>query len=289
MSRIVDAHVHLWPSPLRPGEVPLQPPGNPFPDHLDANAETLLAEMDRHGIARSIVVQSPWFAHDDRYLMEVADRWPDRFTNVACFPLALAEADLAHEAARVGQDGMQGVRVHVIGPDALAVFGGAGLDPLYRRLSDAGLPVLFLSRNALAHDRYGAIAEAFPDLKIVIEHMGFATTPPFGGTPESARNFMRLAARPNIFVKLAVHHQHSQTDYPWTDLHPLQHRFIAEFGANRLMWGSNWPMRPEEVTVDQRIEVMTRHFPFKSEDDRAWILGRTAESLWPQPALAAAS
>jgi predicted TIM-barrel fold metal-dependent hydrolase len=176
---------------------------------------------------------------------------------------------------------MQGVRVHVTGSGSIPILAGDALDPLYRRLSDAGLPILLLSRNVQAHDHYGRIADRFPDLKMVIEHMGFATTPPFGGTPESADNFMRLASRPGIVVKLAVHHQHTQGPYPWADLHPLQHRFIAEFGAERLMWGSNWPMKPEEVTFPQRIEVMSKHFPFANDHDRDWIMGRTAERLWP--------
>ncbi len=281
MARIVDGHVHLWPYPPRPGETPAQPPGFPFPDDLDGRAETLLAEMERHDIARAIVVQSPWWPHDDRYLLESAAAYPGKFTPVACLPLILREADPAAEAHRVGMNGMQGVRVHVTGPDAISILAGDSLDPIYRALSASGLPILMLSRDGRAHDLYAGVAERFPDLKIVVEHMGFTVTAPFGGTPETADNFMRLARLPNIHVKLAVHHQHTQEAYPWRDLHALQHCFIAEFGARRLLWGSNWPMRPDEVSFAERIEVLSKHFDFPTEDDRAWVMGGTAESLWP--------
>jgi len=288
MADIIDGHVHLWPFPARPGETPLDPPGTPFPRDLDGRAERLIEEMNRHAISRAIAVQSPWWADDDRYLLEVSELYAGRFTPVGCLPLMLRDADLASQARRIGRDGMQGLRVHLTGPDALAIFASRDLDPIYRALSDRGLPVLLLSRSAASHDLYHQVAAAFPDLRIVVEHMGFAVTPPFGGTTETAENFLRLVRHPNLFVKLAVHHQHSQTPYPWRDLHPLQHRFIAEFGAPRLFWGSNWPMRPDEVTFEERIEVLTRHFDFPTADDRAWVMGGTAARLWPEACRTAA-
>jgi predicted TIM-barrel fold metal-dependent hydrolase len=275
---IVDGHVHLWPEP-RAGYVPVDAPNFAFPREIDGSAETLVRHMDAHGVSRAIVVQSPWWSHDDRYLIEAVERFPGRFSVTSCFPMYLKDADPAHEAVRVGRDGMAGTRLHVIGPDALEIFAGDRFEPLYRRLSEAGLPVLFLSRDPGAYPVYARIAAAFPDLRIVVEHMGFATTPPFGGTDETRATFLGLAQRPNIHVKLAVHHQHSEQDYPWADVFPWQQRIIGAFGAERCFWGSNWPMR--EPAYTERLETVSRHFPFKSEADRAWVLGKTAERLWP--------
>lgn len=283
---IVDGHVHLWPKP-RPGYHPVDVPGFAFPREVDGAAETLVREMDAHGVDRAVVVQSPWWAHDDRYLIEATERYPGRLSVLACLPMWLRDADPSHEAGRIGRDGMTGVRLHVTGPDALEIFAGDRFDALYRRLSDAGFPILFLSRDARAYPLYAKVAAAFPGLRIVVEHMGFATTPPFGGTDETRASFLALAARPNVHVKLAVHHQHSVEDYPWRDVFPWQGRIIGEFGASRCFWGSNWPMR--EPAYAERLETVSRHFPFVSEDDRAWVLGRTAASLWSLAATAGAA
>lgn len=276
---IIDAHVHLWP-PRRPEDEVLAWPGQAEPDDLDAAAERLIAQMDAHGVARAIVVQTPWRHTDDSYLLHVAARFAGRLTPVGCLPLYLNEADFAHETTRLGANGLAGVRLHVIGPDALEIFQSDAADGLYRKASEAGLPVLFLSRTFAAFEVYAGIAAAWPDLKMVIEHMGHATAN-FGGTPADLDGLMALSSRPNIRVKLAIHHQHSQRSYPWADLHALQHRFIAEFGAPRLMWGSNWPMKLPDPSYTERLETMSRHFPFRNEEDRAWVMGGTAKSLWP--------
>jgi predicted TIM-barrel fold metal-dependent hydrolase len=284
LARIIDAHVHLWNAPRR-GYVAVDLPHFPFPAEVDGTAETLLAQMDANGVARAIVVQSPWWRHDDRYLMEVAGKWPERLTPVGCLPFVVAQTDVDETVARIGRDGMQGLRIHVSGPNALKTILGAPFRSIFSRLSEAGLPVLLLSANPDAFEAYAEVCGAFPELKVVIEHMGYAITPPLGGGPEAQDAVMRLARFEQVRVKLAIHHQHSQAPYPWSDLIPLQQRFMAEFGASRLMWGSNWPMR--EPTYAQRLETLSRHFPFRSADDRDWILGRTAETLWPQSVAAA--
>src|SRR5262245_46486122 len=133
--RIIDAHVHLWPKRLPTDDV-REWDGWPEPDDLDARAEPLIAQMDAHGVSRAIVVATPGRHTDDSYITGAAQRFPGRFTPVGSFPLFLNEADLAHEARRFGRGGLEGVRLHVTGPDAHAIFQGDGLDPLYRRASE---------------------------------------------------------------------------------------------------------------------------------------------------------
>jgi L-fuconolactonase len=281
MSRIIDAHVHLWP-PRKPGDrVHAWPGVIEEPPELDARAETLIVQMDAHEVRRAIVVQTPWRYDDDSYLSEVIARFPGRFTGVGSFPMFLREADVAHEAARLGHNGLEGVRLHVAGPDALQIFAGAALDPLYRRASETALPVLFLTRNYAAFPLYGRVAEAWPDLRMVVEHMGHVTAN-FGGGPADEDALMALSAHANVYVKLGIHHQHSQGAYPWTDLHRIQRRFLDMFGADRLLWGSNWPMRLPAPSYQERLETLTRHFPFASEEERDQVMGRTAEALWPE-------
>jgi L-fuconolactonase len=277
----------MWPE-HKDGDRIAEPDGFPLPRELDARVEMLIARMDAHGVSRAIVVQTPWHHHDDAYVLEQAQHFPGRLTPVASFPLMLQEADIAHEAGRLGKGGLSGVRLHVVGPNSLAIFQSDAIDPLYARAAETGAPVLFLTRNYMAFETYDRVAAAFPAMRMVIEHMGHVTAP-FGGAAADLDALMRLSRRPNIHVKLGLHHQHSLEDYPWADLVPLQRRFIAEFGPQRLMWGSNWPMRLPDPTYTERLEVMSRHFPFSSDEERDWIMGGTAESLWPSPVAAAPS
>ena len=43
------------------------------------------------------------------------------------------------------------------------------------------------------------------------------------------------------------------------------------------MWTSSGPCR---LPLDQELAIVTQHLPFLLEDDKAWILGRTAMTIW---------
>jgi predicted TIM-barrel fold metal-dependent hydrolase len=168
--------------------------------------------------------------------------------------------------------------MHISATGALDSIVRGDFNSAFQRLSECKLPVLFVGRTAGAFEVYRRIAQIFPDLNIVIDHMGHVSVP-FGGSPALVDSLLHLSSQPRIYVKIALHHQHSQTSYPWCDLIPLQQRLISGFGASRLMWGSNWPMR--EPTYAQRLEAISKHFPFHSDEDRQWILGGTAAAIWP--------
>ena len=56
-------------------------------------------------------------------------------------------------------------------------------------------------------------------------------------------------------------------------------RLVAEFGANRIAWGSNYPSSPGSL---RDILAATRAMLAELSDaDRAWIFGGTAETLYP--------
>jgi predicted TIM-barrel fold metal-dependent hydrolase len=282
MHHIVDGHVHLWTKP-RPGWQGRDVPGFPFPAHVDGSVEALFVEMEAHGVVHAIAVESPWWVHDGRYLIEAQQRFPNRITAVGCTHLHLAEVDLDAEAGKIGHNGLHGLRVHVSGPGALDILAADKLDGVCRRLADLDLPLLLLSRQFGAHELFGRVARRFPSLPVVLEHLGFAT-PPFGATPAVQDAFLGLSANRNMHVKLALHHQHSAEAYPWADVHAFQRRVIDAFGPQRCFWGSNWPMKPEEVNYTQRIETVSRHFPFRDATEKEWIMGRTATGLWPSAA-----
>jgi L-fuconolactonase len=51
------------------------------------------------------------------------------------------------------------------------------------------------------------------------------------------------------------------------------------FGARRMAWGSNYPTSPGtlaeiKVTAEDRLTSL-------SAEDRSWIFGRTAQTLYP--------
>jgi len=46
------------------------------------------------------------------------------------------------------------------------------------------------------------------------------------------------------------------------------------------MWGSNYPLIPETVSYDQVLAIVRDELPFLTGEDKDWVLGGTAASLW---------
>ena len=65
------------------------------------------------------------------------------------------------------------------------------------------------------------------------------------------------------------------------DVRELLLELVACFGARRLMWGSDYSQTHDRPYVE--LADYARHAASKlGDDDRAWFLGRTARSYWPE-------
>ena len=69
--------------------------------------------------------------------------------------------------------------------------------------------------------------------------------------------------------------------FPFENIPPLIEMAIEAFGAWRLMWGSNFPpvAGRGEGYANALFWPMER-IKFKSEEDKEWVFGKTAMSLW---------
>jgi predicted TIM-barrel fold metal-dependent hydrolase len=56
---------------------------------------------------------------------------------------------------------------------------------------------------------------------------------------------------------------------------------VARFGARRLMWGSDYSQTHDRPYAE--LAAHARHAASKlGDEDRAWLLGRTARAYWPE-------
>ena len=280
---IFDAHVHLFAEDRERFPVRTIPGAPPAPA---GSADRLVAEMDRAGVARALLVQTPWYGEDNRYFVESMRRFPGRFAAIGYFAEPFALEAPARLESQYHEEGFRGLRLHLADPwrDAAdpRIDGGVragAADPLFRMARKLGVTVHFLNRIP-THPTIQAVADRFPDLAIVVDHLGHplvAEAPGFA----SSTTFFELARRPNVYVKVSNHVKHSRAPYPWQDLADYQRRVVDRFGPDRLMWGSNWPMDTPALGYQARLEAVRAHLPFLSDADRSAILGGTARRLWP--------
>ncbi|MDX1893051.1 amidohydrolase family protein [Mycolicibacterium sp. 050158] len=72
--------------------------------------------------------------------------------------------------------------------------------------------------------------------------------------------------------------------HPFPDLDVTLRRAVDAFGPHRVMWASDYTATHTRVNWAESLFCI-RHCPSLSEDDKEWILGRTARKLlnWASP------
>ena len=56
-------------------------------------------------------------------------------------------------------------------------------------------------------------------------------------------------------------------------------RSVKEFGANRIIWGSNFPAAPQPLP--ELIAMARNALSFLPQQDQDWIFFKTAQTLYP--------
>jgi predicted TIM-barrel fold metal-dependent hydrolase len=126
-----------------------------------------------------------------------------------------------------------------------------------------------------------ALAERFPDIDIIVDHM--AHPDPSGGLESPAfQALLALARYPRVAVKPTGYYYYSQQRYPYADCHTLFRGLYDAFGAGRLIWGSDFPHVLLTTGYRRSLLMQERVYTFLSEAERAQIMGGNASALyWP--------
>ncbi|MDO6413000.1 amidohydrolase family protein [Sphingomonas sp. BIUV-7] len=266
---LIDSHVHVWKHDPR---FPFAA-GRKVPD-ADATAETLLALMATNRVARTVLIQVIHYKWDNRYLADVLTRYPKRFLGVCRVdPEDPASPDTL---ASLIERGFHGVRLSPSAKPDGDWIGGPLMSPLWRRCAELKVPMTLLT-EAPRLPQIVPLIEANPDLTVVIDHM--ADIAPDRG--DDLARLVALARYPRVFVKISHLWSLSRGPYPYDDMTRQLKRLIDAFGPKRLMWGTDWPVSAPFRDYADIVALYRDHLDFLSPDERAQILGRTVQEVWP--------
>ena len=93
-----------------------------------------------------------------------------------------------------------------------------------------------------------------------------------------AASLFALARHPNLFLKLTTHNLRESKKGKATP-ESFFARVVAEFGAQRIAWGSNYPA--SEGTLAGLLADARGALAGLPQSDRDWIFSGTARSLYP--------
>ncbi len=289
---IIDGHHHIW----RRDDLPwLAGPTAPriFGPYealrRDYPIEEFRADLAGTGVVASVYVQTNWPAA--KALDEVA--WVQAVANATGWPHAIVGyADLASPGVAALLDAEQrhprlrGIRqqLHWHQKEQYRFAARADLvaDPAWRRgfaeLASRGLLFelqIFTAQMALGAD----LARDFPDTIIVLDHAGMLEDTSPQGWAAWRHGLRRLADCPNVHVKLSglgtfIHRS------TVADMRPIVRETVDLFGADRCLWGSNFPIEKLWTRYAGLVGNVRAALADFAPSDRRKILGETAARLY---------
>jgi len=236
---IIDAHQHVWDLSqarydwLGPALAPI---------NRTITQDEALPRLRSAGVDGVVLVQSADNREDTDYMLATAERHrevvavvgyvpledpaatADRLDQLADLPLVVGIRNLIHD--RADPDFLLRPDVN----ESLALIAAAGLT----------YDVVSVLPRHLEH--VPVLAERHPKLRMVIDHL---SKPPIGSPDrEPWWSLIEQAAQsPTVYAKISgLYPGHDLTDWSTETIRPYVVRALECFGANRLMYGGDWPI-----------------------------------------------
>jgi len=218
----IDTHAHVFLAG-RPMAV-----GRRYSPDYDAPLDAYLDVLDKHGIARGVLVQPSFYGTDNSLMLECLAADPTRLRGVAVLAPETTDQDLE----TLDRGGVVGVRFNLIGS-------GPGLlkEPaqrqLLRRVQALGWHVEVQAEGA----DWPSVLRALEDHDgpIVVDHFG-RPNPALGAACEGFQAILREGSGGRIYVKLSAPYRCGGVD-----VQPYTEALMRHLGPRRLLWGSDWP------------------------------------------------
>jgi len=282
---VVDAHQHFWTYGTYQTswlEVPPYVDDPAFqPLRRSFQPDDLTSELKGAGVHRTVTVEAADALAENEALLASARSHDWIAGVVGWLPLAhwsdleRALDTRADEPAFVGIRHLINIEPDpdwIIRPDILK-----GLQAVAAR----GLTFDYVGILPRHLQNVAVVAECVPDLQIVIDHLG---KPPVAASEfESWSSLLARAARmPNVFAKVSGLDTACK-DWSAADITPYIDRALELFGAERLMFGSDWPVANLRGGYSKVWRETNLALARLSRYERDQILGGTAIAFYNLP------
>ncbi len=255
-SRIIDTHTHFF-DPTRPQGVPWPTKGSPL--YRPVYPKDWLAVARNSGVHETVVVEASKLLEDNDWILNLAER--EKCIVGFVGHLEPDASDFEEQLKRLAQNKLfRGTRIN-----------GDTLADNIESASFAKSMVLLASLD-LALDINGAndltliakLAEKVSALRIIIDHCG-NTGDPTKLRPEWKPGIAACAKRKNIWCKVSALVEFDGPPYGQAPssveaYRPILDTLWDQFGADRLMYASNWPVSDKGGSYDVVFKIVSDYF-----------------------------
>ncbi len=270
----IDAHQHFW-TLERTDYGWLTPAcGSIYRDFQPSDLAPLL---DKAGIVGTVLVQAAPSVAETDYMLELADR--NDFIKGVVGWVDFESADAGTEIARLSAHpkfvGLRPMIQDITDDDWMLK---PDLDAAFRALIEAGLTF-----DALTFPRHlknlKTLLARYPDMRVVIDH-GSKPQIAAGAFDEWAEDILEIAESSAAFCKMSGLVTEAAPTWTLDDIKPYVDHLLSAFGADRLIWGSDWPVCTLASSYERWVETSEALLAKLSYAEREAIFGGNARRAY---------
>lgn len=288
--KIIDAHSHLWlrqdtswnGMPVRTlkngrsffltEEVQMVPP---FMIDGVNSAEVFLSNMNYAQVGGAVVVQEFIDGIQNDYLAKVKSDYPERF-----FVFGMCDYFMPgfyDTAASLIDSGFKGIAIpghRLILSDGRVNLNSPEMMKMFHLMEDKGVILsLCLAENNLQNGEIKEVIEECPRLKIAIGHFGMVTAPGW-------EDQIKLALNDNVMIESGgITWLFNKEFYPFNGAVRAIREAIDMVGADKLMWGSDYPRTITAITYKMSYDFILKTNDLTDREKRLF-LGENAEKFY---------
>lgn len=288
--KIIDAHSHLWlrqdtswnGMPVRTlkngrsffltEEVQMVPP---FMIDGVNSAEVFLSNMNYAQVGGAVVVQEFIDGIQNDYLAKVKSDYPERF-----FVFGMCDyfkPGFYDTAASLIDSGFKGIAIpghRLILSDGRVNLNSPEMMKMFHLMENKGVILsLCLAENNLQNGEIKEVIEECPRLKIAIGHFGMVTAPGW-------EDQIKLALNDNVMIESGgITWLFNKEFYPFNGAVRAIREAIDMVGADKLMWGSDYPRTITAITYKMSYDFILKTNDLTDSEKRLF-LGENAEKFY---------
>lgn len=292
---LVDAHMHLWDriagrlgnekvKPLRNGIVLIgkrQIQGMPswFLDCRNT-AEMAISAFDDAGVDTGIVTQEYLDGNQNEYLLKVMRKYPGRFFVHGLIDFR-APSNLKAGFRKAVAQGFKGIKCPAMPLPELkprVYLDDPKIMEIWEEMESRGMVLsVDLAPGSTQVPEMRRVIKRFPKLKIAIGHFGLVTMGDW-------LSQIRLAEFPGVYIECGgLVWLFRKEGPPFKTAQEKIRQAARAVGADKLMWGSDYPRTMTDFTYRQSLEFATSGCEFFTEKEKAGFLGENAAGLYNLP------
>ena len=287
---IIDAHSHLWlkqDAVWNGMRVKTLENGRSFflteerqmvpPFMIDGknSAEVFLSNMDYAQVGGAVVVQELIDGLQNDYLETVMRKYPERF--FVCGMCDYFAGHILEQANALKDRGFKGIAVpgHRLLTDSRRIaLNSDEMMAMFHMMEDNGMVLsLCLAEGDTQLGEINEVIAECPDLKIAIGHFGMVTVPGW-------KDQIMLARHPQVMIESGgITWLFNSEFYPFDGAVKAIREAIDMVGAEKLMWGSDYPRTITAITYRMSYDFVCKS-TLLDEREKRLFLGENAKAFY---------